>query len=249
MILPKISAYCATYGRPHILEEAVESFLKQDYKGEKELVILNDYPEQTLIFEHPEIKIYNVSEKIMPLGKKFNETVKRCTGEIITVWEDDDIYLPNKLSLSVNKLINNGKKIFHTQQAYYEENVGKILKAIDYFKYDLLFHVNMTMYKSFFDSVGGYLETDDIALDVNSMSRFFTIADYKSERINDEDIFYIYRLETTNSYHGTWLSGWNIEGSLSKASVEYIKQNESEIIKGDYILNPHWKYDYSKFIK
>lgn len=249
MSLPKVSAYCATYGRPHLLEEAIESFLKQDYKGEKELVILNDYPEQTLIFEHPEVKVYNVSEKITPLGKKFNETVNRCTGDIVVVWEDDDIYLPNKLSVSVDKLIKSKKQIFHTQQAYYEESLGRIVKAIDHFKYDLLFHVNMAMYKSFFDSVGGYLETDNITLDVDSMSRFFTKANYKSEIVNQEDVFYIYRLNTTNSYHGTWLSGWNKEGSLSKASVEYIKQNDDKIIKGEYILKPYWKYDYIKLIQ
>jgi len=38
----KVSCQCITYDRVELLEEAIESFLRQDYKGEKELVILND---------------------------------------------------------------------------------------------------------------------------------------------------------------------------------------------------------------
>jgi GT2 family glycosyltransferase len=47
-----ISYMCLTYGRPKVLEEAIESFLRQDYKGEKELVVLNDFADQTLVFDH-----------------------------------------------------------------------------------------------------------------------------------------------------------------------------------------------------
>ena len=36
MTNPKVSCYCATYGRTKLLEEAIHSFLLQDYEGEKE---------------------------------------------------------------------------------------------------------------------------------------------------------------------------------------------------------------------
>ena len=32
---PGASCLCLTYGRPHLLEEAVESFLRQDFAGPK----------------------------------------------------------------------------------------------------------------------------------------------------------------------------------------------------------------------
>jgi len=57
MPLP-ISAKCITYGRVDFLEEALQSFLLQDYAGERELVIVNDYPLQTLHFDHPQVRIY-----------------------------------------------------------------------------------------------------------------------------------------------------------------------------------------------
>ena len=40
--LPAVSCICLTYGRVALLEEAIESFLRQDYPGVKELVVLND---------------------------------------------------------------------------------------------------------------------------------------------------------------------------------------------------------------
>ena len=50
MNLPFISAKCVTYGRVSLLEEAIESFLKQDYPNSRcELVIVNDCPIQRLI--------------------------------------------------------------------------------------------------------------------------------------------------------------------------------------------------------
>lgn len=243
-ILPKVSAYCATYGRVHLLEEAIYSFLMQDYKGEKELIILNDFPKQRLFFDHPEVKVYNYKKKVATLGKKFNETVKFCTGDILFPWEDDDVYLPNKISLSVDKMLTNDKKIFHTKKAFYELSSGKIINAFDYFRGDLLYHVNMCIYKDVFDELGGYQEYDGVDLDVISMQRFFDSQKYISENIDKKEIFYIYRLDSTKSYHGTWL-GHSAEGQ-SKEAERYINNLEDSIPIGDYYLNPHWKYDYKK---
>lgn len=240
--LPKVSAYCATYGRVHLLEEVIYSFLNQDYKGQKELIILNDFPKQTLFLDNPEVKIYNLKEKINPLGKKFNETVKLCTGEILFPWEDDDVYLPNKISLSVEKMLSKKNKIFHTKKAFYEVSKGKIVNAFDYFKTDLLYHVNMAIHKDVFYSLNGYEENDRIDLDLSSMSKFFNSQQYKSENIDNKEIFYIYRLDSTKSYHGTWLSH-SIDG-MSKGAEDYIKKIEEKIPLGDYYLNPHWECDY-----
>ena len=60
---PPVSCMCLTYGRPHLLEEAVESFLRQDYRGLKELVVVNDLSDQHLAFEHPEVRITRVGRR------------------------------------------------------------------------------------------------------------------------------------------------------------------------------------------
>jgi len=59
--LPRISCWCPTFAREELLEEAIYSFLIQDYLGEKELVILNDYEKQELVFDYPEIRIFNIT--------------------------------------------------------------------------------------------------------------------------------------------------------------------------------------------
>ena len=54
-----------------LIEEAVESFLRQDYLR-KELVILNDTPGQVIEFDHPRVKIINWPERYPTLGEKRN---------------------------------------------------------------------------------------------------------------------------------------------------------------------------------
>lgn len=245
MSLPKISAYCATYGRPKVLEEAVESFLKQDYTGEKEIIILNDFKDHKLYFDHPQVKIFNLEKRIFPLGKKFNEVANLCTGEIIFAWEDDDIYLPNRVSLTVSRLLAESKKIFHTRQAYVEASEKKLMNSIEYWKTSVLFHSNLAMYKDVFKKCGGYTEIDEIDLDSRSIEKFFKIQNYKSEKINQNEIFYIYRINT-NSYHATCLS-YEDKKNISFLAEQYVKKENK--IFGDYYLKPYWKYNYLEEVK
>ena len=69
MEFPFISCKCITYGRVNFLEESLYSFLNQDYPGKKELIIVNDYPLQTLVFEHPDVKIYNLDYTFNTIGE------------------------------------------------------------------------------------------------------------------------------------------------------------------------------------
>ena len=120
MNLPGISCYCSTYGRPKILiENSIQCFLEQDWAGPKELVILNDFDKQELIFNHPEVKIINTKERIKPLGKKFNENISLCKYDLLATWEDDDIFLRNRLTYSYNNMRDD---IFHTHDAFFEKD-------------------------------------------------------------------------------------------------------------------------------
>lgn len=83
-----------------LLNEAVQSFLMQDY-GNKELVIVNDTPGQTVNFSHPEVIVMNCPERFKSLGAKRNAAIHRSTGDYLFVWDDDDIHLPWRLSQGV----------------------------------------------------------------------------------------------------------------------------------------------------
>jgi glycosyltransferase involved in cell wall biosynthesis len=235
MTLPKVSCYCATYGRPHVLEEALESFLRQDYLGDKEFVILNDFSKNTLNFNHPQVNIFNVKDHIVPLGKKFNETVKLCTGEILFPWEDDDIFLPHRISHTIDHMKNG---FFHTGFAFFELN-NKLIVSGNYF------HCNMAASRELWNKVGGYSEIDNCTLDVELMGRLKKEAKFTGYDINYNDIFYIYRWGTSGSYHA---SGWgSSNGTKVSDNVEKII-SEKDIV-GEYTLKPYWKYDYSEAAK
>jgi glycosyltransferase involved in cell wall biosynthesis len=234
--LPKVSCYMATYGRPWLVEESLESFLRQDYKGEKELVILNDYGDQTLVFDHPEVKVFNRSEQIKPLGKKFNETVHLCTGEILFPWEDDDIFLPNKLTYTVNNLVNG---FFHTGLAFFETELEKLIVSGNYF------HCNMAMSRDIWQKSGYYKETDQCDIDIDMMSKARNAAAHIGHTIPIEDIFYVYRWGTTGSTHASGLgTGENVRASDFHADLVKRQVDEGKIVNGIVTLKPHWRYDY-----
>jgi len=111
MKLPFVSAICPTFGRfpnsSHLLNEAVGSFIWQNYEGPKELVILNDNENQTLTTNITNIRIINITSKIKTLGEKYNLMLELVRGSIIFPWEDDDISLPNRIKQGVDKLTNN----------------------------------------------------------------------------------------------------------------------------------------------
>ena len=107
MARPMVSCICPTYGRPatyqHLLEEAVASFLRQTYPN-KELIVLNDCPGQELVCQAPDVRVVNRADRFPTLGDKYNAAVSLARGDLIAPWEDDDISLPWRLALSVDRL-------------------------------------------------------------------------------------------------------------------------------------------------
>lgn len=96
---PLISCVMPTYGRPDYVNESVAMFLSQEYSN-KELVVLNDCPGQRYEFDHPEVCVVNRGERYVTLGEKRNDAIDLARGSVIAVWDDDDVYLPWRLSFS-----------------------------------------------------------------------------------------------------------------------------------------------------
>jgi len=107
-----VSCICNTYGRREPLNEAVESFLRQDYEGKKELVILNDRPEVEYIFDHPEVKIINFPERFETLGVKNNYCISKASHDWIILWDDDDIVLPWGIRTQMEVVAQEGISFF-----------------------------------------------------------------------------------------------------------------------------------------
>jgi hypothetical protein len=108
--LPGVSVLCPTYGRAARLPGLVMSYLKQDYAGPSELVILNDRHDQVFTFDPtlaPSTKlvtILNVPQQFPTLGEKRNRLVAAATFPLVAWWDDDDRYLSGHLTKGVGRI-------------------------------------------------------------------------------------------------------------------------------------------------
>lgn len=106
MDLPFVSIVTPTYARsPYPLEEAIESFLRQDYAGKKEMVVFNTCTYQKLFCSHKDVRIINWPVRPKTLGECRNLCVEHSVGDLMMTLDDDDIMLPHYMSLCVNILI------------------------------------------------------------------------------------------------------------------------------------------------
>lgn len=94
---PMVSFLVPTHGRAAIesglLSELVYWFGQQTYIP-REMLILNDVPDQTLICEAPGVRVINWPSKIRTLGEKRNLLTLMAAGSICVPQDDDDIPLP-----------------------------------------------------------------------------------------------------------------------------------------------------------
>lgn len=237
--LPGISCICMTYARPHLLEEAIHSFLLQDYSGPKELIVLNDYAPQILEFEHPEVVVLNLPYRFRTVGEKMTAAVGLAQFDLICVWDDDDIYLPHRLSFSVSRVTD---QFFKSDRAWHWEN-GEMSGP-----FRNVFHVGSCYPRSLFDTVSGYPAMG------NGYDQEFETSLKKAapERIEiDEtatgDLYYIYRWGGTGSFHMSAGVEWG-EGQQETASWVEKRAADGEIPKGRIVLHPHWRQDYQQMV-
>ncbi len=226
--LPKVSCQCITYGRPALLNEAVESFLRQDYPGPKELVILNDHPEILLDeFASVEVKVINVGSRFRTIGEKRNACCGLCTGDIICPWDDDDISLPWRISFTLEQMVNH--HYFKPDRLWYWGN-GRLVEK------QAVAHAMGAWSKSLFDEVGGYPHLQ--SGQDQAIEELFKSSSKRDVRpVQPRDIFYLYRFPGTGSYH---LSAHGFGSGFDQAEA-FVRQN---VKAGRYRIEPSWKQDY-----
>lgn len=108
MNLPFVSVMTCTYARPELLEEAIESFLRQDYAGQKEMVVFNSFLPQRLVCEAPGVRVVNWHRRPDTLGECRNLCIEHCKGSHILMLDDDDLIRPHYMRMCVEELIKGG---------------------------------------------------------------------------------------------------------------------------------------------
>jgi len=240
-----ISCKTITYGRVDMLEEAIESFLKQDYPKDRcELIIVNDYPLQTLIYDHPNIKIYNLKETFKTIGEKENYAIERCSGELIAVWDDDDVAMPNHLK-NINKQWKENTNIIHwaTGVFYNEPKITSIQgignSGIVYSK-----KVWEKIGKSPIENAGGDMT---LVNKIHSLGKQYVV----DAVLPKEEASWFYMWGGRGYHQSGQGTDTPDRPNIIQRHSDYIESLRLKklIPTGDINLNPHWNKDYKQMLQ
>ena len=103
-----------------MLEEAIESFLKQELPPECEMVIINDNPEVDYVYDHPRVFIINHKERFPSIAAKLEWGYKQCKYDYIYRLDDDDLLTPWALNNArIDIETNPGFDIYRSEGMYF----------------------------------------------------------------------------------------------------------------------------------
>jgi glycosyltransferase involved in cell wall biosynthesis len=233
-MLPRVSCLTLTYNRfpgaSHLLSESVESFLRQDYPN-KELIVVNDCPSQTIIFKHDNVKIINITKRFDTLGEKFNFAVANSSGGLLMIMDDDDIGLPWHIRMAVDRL---GTNEYWQPDSHWILDNGS-MKFVD-MRGQLPAKGIFT--RNLFDAIGGFAKSSE-SIDRDFQARAMKYAGSKAVRepIRAEECSYVYRWGGTGSYHHT-----------SRDPGKYERVGRYPIKPCSVKLSPYWAVDYEEMV-
>lgn len=269
----KVSCLLTTYNRypeyGFIVDEAVYSFIVQDYEN-KELLIINDTPGQELHIDEEavkilggdpsQIKIFNLNERFSSLPEKIAWGVEQATGDWLMRWDDDDICLHKRISISM-EAVNSLKRLewrcenyvyFRITQAadrsqvFSQESRYKMSLASEIHAYPTVVynpantHVMSIWNRKVLDGkrypgIDSLSGVEDQAF--NNYLRKMGYGD-RGNALKPEYIFYIYRWGVSPR-HLSGIGGWEHSDRF------YREIGNLAIEKGKFEIKPRWLYNYN----
>ena len=129
---PLVSVIINCHNGGIYLREAINSVINQTYKTWEIIFLNNASTDNTkdIIFSYQnhKIKYYENAEKVT-LGKARNQALNYSNGDYIAILDSDDIWLPEKLELQIELMVNN-KDIGFSYTDSYVFNGKNILFSI-----------------------------------------------------------------------------------------------------------------------
>ncbi len=226
----RISCLMMTYNKfPRaelVVAEAIESFLRQTY-DDKELIILNDTPGQTVRLnqDYENIKLVNLPYRIRSLGEKCNIAAAVATGDYLMRWDDDDISLPWRMTTTMAKIGSAG--YWKPSHSWFMRSRSSMLLMCGYMG-------ACCIHRQTFDKIQGYPfigvgEDQAIEKRVSASGDLLTVG-----AVTAAEAFYIYRWDGTSSHvSGAGNDGYELFGT-------------KPIETGQYEVRPRWATDYER---
>ena len=234
----KISCITLTYGRVPHLNECLESFLRQTHP-DRELIILNTCPQQTLQGEFPNVRIVNLTERPRNLGHARNLAIEQCTGEIICLLDDDDLALPHFMTVYHEEFERNPEAqwIWLDRQFYLEG--GKIRKICSGMANSFAYR------KTAWAAVSGY-DAVNVGEDRSFVGKITKSVPGSKVAINENQITYLY-CWGNGVYH---VSGQGDDRPNQPNAWDRSRFHLERLIKRGFVksgiipLQPGWRQDY-----
>ncbi|NMP14980.1 glycosyltransferase family 2 protein [Thalassotalea sp. Y01] len=166
----RVSVIVPTYGRAESLKRALESVASQCYAN-KEIIVIDDNGlntdnqlyvaqiVQNVKFNYPELNLRYIPHQYNRNGSAARNTgFLASRGEYLCFLDDDDVYLPGRLTKSVEKLEStsteigavycgyiNGNESGRNKKRYIAGNLSEEILLLDYQKHYI--HTNTVTYK------------------------------------------------------------------------------------------------------
>lgn len=224
-----------------MIGEAIESFLKQDYQGDKELIIINDFDQQELSCDITNVHVLNSKRRFRSIGEKRNASIALSSGDVIFPWDDDDIHLPNRISHSLNEM----------RDGFYNPRMAWVINNGIKGPSKNTFHGIGCFTRELFDSVGGYPHINS-GQDAGIEKLFESKKPLPKYEIKNNDVYYVYRWSDTDSWH---LSACGVDANTGKNGMQLFSEMTQRKIDsgmqktGKIEITPFWKCDYPAFLK
>lgn len=103
---PAVSVIIATHNRPTLLRRALDSVIGQDYSGDIDVIVVFDRSEvdTSIEVDRPGRRVRAMANTRSPgLAGARNCGVANSSGQFLAFCDDDDEWLPNKISVQVAK--------------------------------------------------------------------------------------------------------------------------------------------------
>jgi hypothetical protein len=236
MIAPVISCVCPTHGRAWMIGEAIESYLRQEPCGlTTELFILNDCPEQPLVCDAPGVRIINTPAPIPDVCRKFDLAVKHAAGEWVCWWEDDDISLPWRLRMSVERGVSLGTAYRQTNAWHWNRGEYSLLHAPP---------IGASIFRrADYLSSGGAQGADGYP-DQNMIANLPKCG-MVSENAAPTDVFFVYRWAGMGCHDSGMGRGAMLDPAARFAAFHAATLADPRFIPGAQIVTPRWNEDYA----
>ena len=235
--MPLISCLMPTFnrcpGHIHLLEEAVESFLRQDH-ADAELLICNDAPGQALVVHDERVRVFNLPRRLPFLTDKIQFLIEQARGNLFCRWDDDDISLPWRLSLSLTRL---GERLEWRADNYWYFPVGGQLAEV---RRPGNTHTMAIWRREALARIGGYPARRSGGEDQDFNGALLKAGlSTRGEILPPDEMFYLYRWGVSPTH----LSG--VGGGAVGIQQHYDRIGTRSVERGTFEIRPTWQTNYA----